>query len=60
LLLQVERDWQVGAHGDEGAAPVEHWPGVGVPTWPTESHWQHPQCMSHLSFNGTQSCHCCS
>jgi len=29
----------VGAHVDEGTAPAEHWPGVWVPTWSTESHW---------------------
>jgi hypothetical protein len=31
LLLQVKRNWKLGAHGNEGAAPLEHWPGTGVP-----------------------------
>jgi hypothetical protein len=31
LLLQVKRNWKMGSHGNEGAAPLEHRPGAGVP-----------------------------
>jgi len=35
----------MGAHGNEGTPPVEHWLGAWMPAWCTESHWEHPKCM---------------